>query len=460
MRAIRGYSILESLHDAVIVVLKDGTIAYVNEAYTRQFNVPKEKIVGRKLEEIEKTSRILQVLKTEKPLLNDYSYVHSLKMHVGANITPLYEDGEFIGAVTIMKDINEFKKLQAELEKYVEYSKQLQKQLDQRNFLLLKSKSPKMMRAVSLAKKVAESTATILLTGESGVGKEVFARAIHEASLRHNKPFVPINIASIPNSLFESELFGYEEGSFTGSKKGGKKGLLEVANGGTLFLDEIGEMPLNTQAKLLRVIQEREFTKVGGTKAYPLDVRIICATNRDLQEEINKGNFREDLYYRISVIPIEIPPLRERLEDLPFLIDNILATLSLKYNKHVAIDDEVLEVLKQYHWPGNVRELSNVIEQMLVVSTDAYFKVEDIPMRIRNRNQDDDDDEELVSSSFLQYQTPDISEYKDLQTLLEETERNAIIKVLRESRTRSEAIARLGISRKAFYAKLKKYHLN
>lgn len=454
MQSIDYLSILESLYDAVIVVLKDGTVAYVNEAYTKQFNVPKNKIEGKKLNEIEESSRILEVVKTGKPLLNDYSYVHSLKMHVGANITPYYHNGEWIGAVTIMKDINEFKKLQNELDKYIDYSNELRQQLEQRNFLLLKSEAPKMKTAVSLAKKVAESTATILLTGESGVGKEVFARAIHEASLRHNRPFVPINIASIPDTLFESELFGYEEGSFTGSKKGGKKGLLEVAHGGTLFLDEIGEMSLNAQAKLLRVIQEREFNKVGGTKAYPLDVRIICATNRNLNEEIKKGNFREDLYYRINVVPIEIPPLRDRIEDLPFLINNILTTLTTKYNKHVTMDDEVLDILKQYDWPGNVRELSNVIEQMLVVSNESYFKIDDIPTRIRNGKNVIQEDE----SQFVQY-VPQLGQFEGLQALLEETERNAIIKVLNECKTRSEAIKRLGISRKAFYAKLKKYRI-
>ena len=455
MKQIDYLSVLASRHVPIIGVLRNGTIAFVNKAYTKQFNVPKEKIEGRKLTKIEETSRILEVLKTGKPLINDYSYVHSLKMHVGANITPLYKDGEWIGAVTIMKDINEFKKLQRELEKYIKYSEQLRQQLDQRSFLLLKSESPKMKRAVSLAKKVAKSTASILLMGESGVGKEVFARAIHEASLRHDKPFVPINIASIPDSLFESELFGYEEGSFTGSKKGGKKGLLELAHGGTLFLDEIGEMSLSAQAKLLRVIQEREYIKVGGTKPHPLDVRIICATNRNLNEEIKKGSFREDLYYRINVIPIEIPPLRERIEDLPHLIENIMTTLSSKYNKHVAMDmdDDVLAVLKTYNWPGNVRELANVIEQMLVVSTDPYFKVEDIPMRIRNGNSEDGD------AALSHYSAPQISHYENLQTLLEETEQNAIIKALQECQTRTEAIKRLGISRKAFYAKLKKYKL-
>lgn len=448
-------AILESLHDAVIVVSKDYTVIYVNKAYTEHFSVPKEKIEGKKLDEIEETSRILEVIRSGEPLLNDYSYVHSLGKHVCANMTPLIDNGEMIGVVTIMKDISEVTQLEKELDKYIEYSNELRKQLEQKNFFLLKSVVPKMKTAVSLSKKVAETTATILLNGESGVGKEVFARAIHEASKRHDKPFVAINIASIPDSLFESELFGHEEGAFTGSKKGGKKGLFEAAHGGTLFLDEIGEMSLNAQAKLLRVIQEREYLKVGGTKALPLDVRIICATHRNLNEEIKKGNFREDLFYRINVVPIEIPPLRERIADIPFLIDNILRDLSVKYMKHVAIDDDVIDVLKRYDWPGNVRELTNVIEQMIAVCTDSYFKVEDIPARIRERNRFNE--KENFFENFEP--TSRFNLDKGLQELLEKTEREAIMEVVKKSRTRSEAIKTLGISRKAFYAKLKKYNV-
>lgn len=448
-------SILESLHDAVIIVLKDYTVAYINKAYSEHFNVPPEKIIGRKLNKIEEQSRILEVLRSGKPLINDCSYVHSLKKHVCANMTPLIDQGEMIGVVTIMKDISEVKNLEDELKAYIQYSNELREQLDRKNFSLLYSESHKMKTAVSLAKKVSETMATILLTGESGVGKEVFARAIHESSGRHNKPFVALNIASIPDTLFESELFGYEEGSFTGSKKGGKKGLLEIAHGGTLFLDEIGEMSLNVQAKLLRVIQEREYTKVGGTKLLPLDIRIICATNRNLNEEIKQGRFREDLYYRINVVQIDIPPLRERLEDLPFLIENILRDLSSKYMKHVSVDDDIISELKRYQWHGNVRELYNVLEHMLAVCTKSYFELTDIPIHIRSGS---NSEEAPVVYKTIEPRY-EMETNVPLQELIEKTERDAIASAIHHSRNRSEAIEKLGISRKAFYAKLKKYEL-
>ncbi|MFV8827658.1 sigma-54 interaction domain-containing protein [Alkalihalobacterium sp. APHAB7] len=448
-------SILESLHDAVIVVLTDYTVAYVNKAYTEQFNVPKEKIIGRNLHKIEENSRIIEVLKSGEPLINDCSYVHSLKKDVCANITPLIEKGKMTGVVTIMRDISEVTNLQEELNRYKMYSSELRKQLDQKNFSLLHSNVYKMKTVVSLAKKVAATDATIMLYGESGVGKEVFAKAIHEASTRHSKPFIPINIASIPDALFESELFGFEEGSFTGSRKGGKKGLIELASGGTLFLDEIGEMSLNVQAKLLRVIQERSFNKVGGTKAVPMDIRIICATNRNLSEEIKKGTFREDLYYRINVVPITIPPLRDRKEDIPFIIDNLLRELKSKYGKHVIVDEEIIEVLMEYRWPGNVRELFNVLEHMVAVCSKSHFELEDIPDYIREGTESKLADPHILQREYVDKKNTNYQ----LNEVLENTERNLIEKVIKVSKNRSDAIKTLGISRKAFYSKLKKYDM-
>ncbi|OLO27650.1 sigma-54-dependent Fis family transcriptional regulator [Alkalihalophilus pseudofirmus] len=448
-------SILDSLHDAVIVVLTDYTVAYVNKAYTEQFNVPKEKIVGRNLHKIEENSRIIEVLKSGEPLINDCSYVHSLKKDVCANITPLIEGGKMTGVVTIMRDISEVTNLQEELNRYKMYSSELRKQLDQKNFSLLHSNVYKMKTAVSLAKKVAATDVTIMLYGESGVGKEVFAKAIHEASTRHDKPFIPINIASIPDALFESELFGFEEGSFTGSRKGGKKGLIELAEGGTLFLDEIGEMSLNVQAKLLRVIQERSYHKVGGTKSIPLDVRIISATNRNLNEAIKKGTFREDLYYRINVVPITIPSLRDRKDDIPFLIENLLRELKSKYGKHVTVDDEMIEVMKGYHWPGNVRELFNVLEHMVAICSRSHFELEDIPDYIREGTQS-----KMVDTQVMHRERVELKNTSyHLNEVLEKTERSLIQQVIKASKNRSDAIRTLGISRKAFYAKLKKYNL-
>lgn len=433
-------SILESLEDPIIVVLKDSTIAYVNQAYSRAFNVPCKKIIGKKLKNIEAKARILEVLKTGRPLLNDYSYVYSLKKNVCANITPLEENGELIGAVTIMRDINEITKLQEELEKYKKYSIQLEGQLDRTNFVLLESQVPVMQSAVNIARKVAGTDVTVMLYGESGVGKEIFAKAIHQASTRKDKPFIPINMASIPENLVESELFGYEEGSFSGARKGGKKGLMELANEGTLFLDEIGEISINVQAKLLRVIQEKTFHRLGGTKSYPLNARLICATNRNLYQLIQEGKFREDLYYRLNVVPIEIPPLRERLQDITYIVSNILNSLIAKYNKPVTFNDEIYEVFKRYDWPGNIRELTNVLERMIAVSTKSYLVIEDIPETIK---------QSIPRNSFPNNQ--------DLNIFLESTEKKKLIEVMENSKNRTEAIKKLGISRKTFYSKLKKY---
>lgn len=462
-------SILESLYDAVIVIDKESTVVYINRAYTTQFGVPSEKIVGRKLRDIEPTARILDVLADGKPRINDYSYVHSLGQHVYANITPLIEKGEVIGVVTIMKDIREIKTLQKQLDNYRKQLSRLEEQLYQKDaFLLLESQVPVMRRAVALARQVAPTDATVLLTGETGVGKELFAQAIHNASERRDQPFITVNMASIPDALFESELFGYEEGSFTGARKGGKKGLVELAHGGTLFLDEIGEMSLSVQAKLLRVLQENAYRKVGGTTLHPLDIRLICATNRDLAQEMKAGRFRQDLYYRLNVVPIHIPPLRERKADLPRLVNNLLNKLRLKYNKHLLVDDAVIAVFQQYDWLGNVRELSNVLERLFVVANGPVISLEDIPepflARMESLNQEERrfPQQEEMSAYQRSDEMPTMTDSSQtrLKDVMERTERAVFEQVLRESRTKTEAIRKLGISRRTFYKRLKMYGLN
>ncbi|MHA6260403.1 sigma-54 interaction domain-containing protein [Sporosarcina sp. CAU 1771] len=445
-------SILESLHDAVIVILNDSTIVFINKAYTDQFGVPAEKIINKKMSDIEPDSRILEVLKDGAKRINDYSYVHSLQKHVRANITPLLEKGQMIGVVTIMQDISEITSLQIELSKYKDYSMQLQKQLDSKNYSRLKTSVPEMQNAVDMTKNIAKTDATVVLYGESGVGKEVFAKAIHESSARFNKPFIPINMASIPEALFESEMFGYTEGSFTGSRKGGKKGILEMANGGTLLLDEIGDMSLNNQAKLLRVIQERQFNKIGGTKLTSIDVRLICATNANLRKKIDEGTFREDLYYRINVVPITIPPLRNRKEDIKSLSEVILNDIMPRYNKQVTIEDEAFEVMKRYSWPGNVRELFNVLERMVAFSDKVHLGVEDLPDSIQYNA-------EVPIETFDQNTLPTYKKETSLKLVIERKEKEIIQYVMETSDNRSEAIERLGISRKTFYEKIKKYDL-
>lgn len=445
-------SILESLHDAVIVVLNDSTIVFINKAYTDQFGVPASKIINKKLSDIEPYSRILEVVKDGVKRINDYSYVHSLQKHVRANITPLLENGKMIGVVTIMQDISEITSLQIELSKYKDYSMQLQQQLDSKNYSRLTTNAPEMQQAVDMTKNIAKTDATVVLYGESGVGKEVFAKAIHESSDRFNKPFIPINMASIPEALFESEMFGYAEGSFTGSRKGGKKGILEMANGGTLLLDEIGDMSLNNQAKLLRVIQERQFHKIGGTKLISIDVRLICATNANLRKKIDEGSFREDLYYRINVVPITIPPLRNRKEDIKSLSEVILNDIMPRYNKQVTIEEEVFEKMKLYDWPGNVRELFNVLERMVAFSNKFNLEIDDLPDYIQQN-------ETASMEKFEQSTLPAYIKETKLKHVLERKEKEIIEYVMKTSKSRTEAIESLGISRKTFYEKIKKYNI-
>lgn len=445
-------TILESLHDPVIIISSDSTVIYVNKAYEIHFKVPAPKIIGRKLKKVEPNSRILDVLKDGIKRINDFSYVESLQQHVYANITPLRENSELIGVVTIMKDISETKHLQRELTKYKKYSMELQEQLEDKNFWKLKTNAPKMKKAVDLAKDIAGTDATVVLYGESGVGKEVFAKAIHESSKRYDKPFIPINMASIPDSLFESELFGYEEGSFTGSRRGGKKGILEIANGGTILLDEIGELSLNNQTKLLRVIQERQFHKIGGTKLFSIDVRLICATNRNLMDEVNAGRFREDLFYRINVLPITIPPLRERTEDIEYLTTVILSEILPRYNKHLTFEEDALEKMKSYNWPGNVRELYNVLERIVALATKPYIDVSDLPDFILQDEIKEVKDHPVTSALTYNNEI-------NLKQTIEQVEKNAIEYAVKTSKSKTEAINKLGISRKTFYEKVKKYNI-
>ncbi len=310
---------------------------------------------------------------------------------------------------------------------------------------LLVGESVSMKKIQNLIKRAAASDATVLVLGENGTGKELVARSIHELSARHDKPFVPIACSALTESLLESELFGHEKGSFTGAV-GQKLGKFEVANQGSVFLDEIGEISLSTQVKLLRVLQEREFERVGGNQAVKVDIRVIAATNRDLKLAILEGKFREDLFYRLNVIVIEMPPLRVREGDLPLLVKHILAKLKLKrQTRFEGINEEVLRIMRQYRWPGNVRELENVIERIVTLNDDLMIKPEHLPT-------------ELAGTSFFPLSTKDSA--LPSSGVLKSVEKDMIIKVLKESRfNKKEAAERLGISRPTLYQKIRKYGL-
>jgi two-component system response regulator HydG len=302
-------------------------------------------------------------------------------------------------------------------------------------------KSPKMRELFETLSMVAPTEATVLLLGESGTGKEIIANAIHENSPRREKPYVKVNCAALPETLLESELFGHEKGAFTGAIDK-KKGRFERADGGTIFLDEIGEMSLPTQTKILRVLQEREFEPVGGTKTIKVDVRIIAATNKHLEEEVSKGRFREDLYYRINVVPITIPPLRERREDIPLLAEHFLRIYSEKNRRTIrGLGQGVMQGFIQYNWPGNVREIENIVERMVIMSKGDTITLDDLPPALAGRQQEEES-------------TPP-------PTSLRDVERETIVKTLQQTggnRTRTAAI--LGITRKTLQNKIKEYGID
>jgi len=304
--------------------------------------------------------------------------------------------------------------------------------------------SDKMQEVFKTALKAAKSKATILLMGESGTGKELIAKAIHFESDRAKGPFVAINCAAIPENLLEAELFGYEKGAFTGALVS-KPGKFELANGGTIFLDEIGDMSLSLQAKLLRVIQEKVFERIGGTKPIKVDVRIIAATNKDLENMVKEGSFREDLYYRLNVIPIFLPPLRERREDIPLLIDHFLKKFNKEYGKNLGISDEAVKALINYSWPGNVRELENTIERLVVLTEGEEITFEDLPFYIKKHKK-----------SKLEF----LKDFKSLPAQIELIEKKAIEEALKACNyNQTKAAKLLGLTKRQINYKIKKYGL-
>ncbi|MBL7165057.1 MAG: sigma-54-dependent Fis family transcriptional regulator [Dehalococcoidales bacterium] len=320
----------------------------------------------------------------------------------------------------------------------IEENISLNKKLEQRyEFENITAKSPKMQQVIELIKVVAQSNATVLITGESGTGKELVARSIHSQSYRRKKPFIAVNCAALPESLLESELFGHEKGSFTGAYAQ-KKGKFEVANRGTLFLDEIGDMSTNIQVHLLRVLEEKEFTRVGGNELVKTDVRVVTATNRDIKKAVTSGAFREDLYYRLNVVTIELPPLRERKEDIPLLAQHFLEQFTVENQKKtIGFSPEATDFLLKYEWPGNVRELENAIERAVILTKNSYIEVGDLAQ-----------DNPILVRSALSGKS------------LDEVEKNYILDVLAGTNgNNSEAARILGITRMTLYNKIKTFGL-
>lgn len=454
-------SILERMEEAVIAIDRDGRIFYVNQAYRTILGVALGRVLGRYLQQVEPDSALLTILEApHNPVIKEKQLIKSINKYVSIHVYPIILKGEFQGGVSVFTDTTRLNELNQEVERISQVAEEYSRQLEAESTLAkhqIVGQSKAFTSSINKAVIVAKTDAPVLLRGENGVGKEVFTRILRENSLRKDKPFITVNCSAIPETLIESELFGYEEGAFTGAKKGGSMGKFQLAQGGTLFLDEIGDIPMAMQAKLLRVLQEGEIEKIGRQRNIPVDVRVIAATNQPLEEMMETNRFRRDLYYRLNVVSIHIPPLRERGNDVLQLTDHFLSVYNRKYHKRLRISGEVYQRFLQYRWPGNVRELENAMESIVVLCQNDVIRTEDLPEQIA-----------CVDHTAVEHKTesgvsPSVATLSK-GSLAEEIaayERMLIANALdRCGGDRSRAIQELGISRRTFYRKLSQYGLN
>ncbi|QQY80215.1 PAS domain S-box-containing protein [Keratinibaculum paraultunense] len=435
--------IFDNISEAVCVLDNKGRVVIWNKNAEKLYGLKIDEIKGKPLRKYFPNAIDLKIFETKESVKNIY---HSPKegYHVIISASPIIINDKLYGVISTEKDISEIEELQKELKKAKDKIQVLENKIDQDGldpFDRIIGHSKKIIDKIDIAKQIAPTNVSVLLTGESGTGKEEFAKAIHKYSGLSGK-FVPVNCSAIPSELFESEFFGYERGAFTGARKEGKIGFFELAKDGTLFLDEIGDLPLSMQAKLLRVLQDKKIKKVGGERYIPVDVRIISATNKNLVDMIEKKQFREDLYYRINVIEIELPPLRERKEDIVLFIDYFLKEICIENDKEVlSINNDVVNFLIDYPWRGNIRELRNVIEHMAIMCRGDTITKDLIPKYMLK-----DGIEGFYSM--------------DLNKSVENLEIFLIKEALRSTNgSRIKAAKLLNIPRTTLHSKMKKYHL-
>jgi PAS domain S-box-containing protein len=442
-------AIIDSSYDGIWITDGQGNVLRVNRAYERITGIKFSEVKGRNMQELVDKgyfdqSVTLLVMKEKKSITINQLANKDRRILVTGN--PVFnERGELSRVVTNVRDVTELVNLQDQLARTKEQTLKYKTELSHLRSQHIKDdeivyRSPPMARAFELALKIAEVDSTVLITGESGTGKDVIAKFIH----RHGKgiaaPFIKINCAAIPDQLLESELFGYEGGAFSGARREGKPGLFELANKGTLFLDEVGDMPLLVQPKLLRAIQEKEVIRVGGTEARKVKVRIIAATNRDMAAMVKSGHFRQDLYYRLMVVPVHLPPLRERKEEVPLLIKHFIDRINKQYKYSKRLSPEVVQRLVDYSWPGNVRELENVLERMMVTASDDELTLELLP-------------EDIGRKTFLP------KSGTKLKTAVEQTEAYMLAEAYREHPSWPKVAEILGVDRATVFRKAAKYRL-
>ena len=382
--------LLDQLNEGILIADHNCIVHYVNPRYTKITGVEFNEIIGRPLLELRPNALLPEVIKENRAVEGVYRKEGPVEYVV--NISPLVINSKIVGGVSIVMDITTVRKMARELDRSISKLKKIESSIrsifpSRYTFKDILGKSSEIKSAIKIATRAAHSDSNILLQGESGTGKEMFAHAIHQESDRQRKPFIPVNCAAISPSLLESELFGYSEGAFTGAKKRGKIGLLELGNHGTVLLDEIGDMNAAQQAKILRVLEDNRFLRVGGTTEKEIDIRVVSSTNKDLESLTDKGLFREDLYYRLNAVQINIPPLRKIPGDIPVIVSSFLENFSIDGKKRLRISDQAMDTLQSYSWPGNVRELKHVIEYCVLMSDDLITH-NHLPARIMAGSRD------------------------------------------------------------------------
>lgn len=380
------------LYDGILIVNDKSEVQYINPAYTRITGIAPEEILGKPLKQIRPGARLLDVVTTGEPIVGALRRENGIDYTV--NMSPIIHDGRTIGAISVVSHIDDVRRLSETLSRYQKELQKLEtrmKAINRAKYQLddIIAEDPTSIALKKEIVRIAGKDTTVVLLGESGTGKELYAQALHNASGRKDNSFIAVNCATFQKELLESELFGYEAGAFTGAKKEGKMGLFEAADKGTIFLDEISEMSWETQGHLLRALQEHTIRRIGGIKEIPVDIRVIAASNKNLEQYVREGKFREDLYYRIAIYPMRIPPLRERRDDILPLVTMYCNEQKNVLMKDIQISADAKEALYRYDWPGNVRELRNAVEFAVNVMEGNVIQAESLPQRIRCGDQTD-----------------------------------------------------------------------
>ncbi|MBA4392149.1 MAG: hypothetical protein C0407_01220 [Desulfobacca sp.] len=446
-------ALIESSYDGLYITNGQSKTLRINQAYERITGIKKEEVLGKRTDELVSNgffepSVTLEVLKEKRPITIMQQIKGGKTVLVTGN--PIFDlKDQIIRVVTNVRDLTELNELKTQLEESKQLTRRYQEQLSDHQFLSeagreLVIKSEAMRLVFEKALKMARVDSAVLVTGESGVGKDLLARFIHKSGSRKDHGFVKINCGAIPENLLESELFGYEKGAFTGARGEGKAGLLEMGQGGTVFLDEIGELPLYLQVKILSVIEDKEITRLGGTKPKQIDFRLIAATNRDLLAMVQNGTFRKDLYFRLSTLPLTIPPLRERKEDILPLTNHFLKKCNQAHNIKKTFSQEVYDLFTRYAFPGNVRELMNLVEQLVVMSDGQTITQEDLPHSLKGEG----------------LPLPVSARGNSLKMTKAEMEKNLIQEALQEHKTLEKVAQALGVNQSTISRKIKRYGLN